>query len=85
MPRPPLTLNAGKVAVIENRLKLPVFQVRVRVTAANGSTVGEFVKARLEPGGSMDVGRFQVSRNLVSGDRVQVWLWEAELLTYTVP
>ncbi len=80
-----LGASAGKVAVIDNRLKHPVFQVGVRVTAANGAAVGEFVRARLEAGGSMDVGSLQVSRNLVAGDRVQVWLGEAELLTYTVP
>lgn len=76
--------SSGKVLVLENRWKYPVFQVGVRVVSSSGSQVGEFVKPRLDAGSSMDVGSWQVSRNLTPGDRVTVWLGEAELLTTVV-
>lgn len=76
--------SSGKVLVLENRWKYPVFQVGVRVVSSTGSPVGEFVKPRLDAGSSMDVGSWQVSRNLTPGDRVTVWLGEAELLTTVV-
>lgn len=76
--------SSGKVLVLENRWKYPVIQVGVRVTSSTGSSVGEFVKPRLDPGSSMDIGGWQVSRNLTPGDRVTVWLGEAELLTTVV-
>lgn len=75
---------SGKVVVVENRLPHPVYRVGVRVTAANGAAVGEFVRDQLAAGGSLDVGSWQVSRNLVAGDRVRVRLDDAELLEYTV-
>lgn len=76
--------SSGKVLVLENRWSHPVYQVGVRVVSATGSSVGEFVKPQLDAGSSMDVGSWQVSRNLTSGDRVTVWLGEAELLTTVV-
>jgi len=77
--------SSGKVIVLDNRLKHSVYKVGVRVVAANGASVGEFVKDRLDSGSSMDVGSWQVSRNLVAGDRVTVYIGEGELLRYTVP
>ncbi len=77
--------KSGKVLVLENKLKHPVYKVGVRVTSAGGAAVGEFVKPTLDSGGTMDVGGLQVSRNLLAGDTVTVWIGEALLLTTTIP
>lgn len=77
--------KSGKVFILENRFGFPVYQVGIRVTSATGATVVEFVKPRLDPQSKMDVGSLQVSRNLVSGDRVAVWIGGEALFTKVVP
>jgi hypothetical protein len=77
--------SAGKVFVLESRLKHPIYKVSVCVVDANGKSVGKYVKDQLDPGSYMEVGSWQVSRNLRAGDRVTVYISDAELLSYIVP
>ena len=76
--------GSGKVLVLDSRMTHPLYQVRVLVESAGGASVGEFVRPTLAAGGSMDVGSWQVSRNLVVGDKVTVWVGEGLLLTTAV-
>lgn len=76
--------TSGRVLVVENRWTHPVVQVGVRVVSATGGPVGEFVQPRLDPGGNMDVGSWQVSRNLTPGDRVTVRLGQVEVLSTVI-
>jgi hypothetical protein len=75
----------GQVIILENKLNYAVKEVQARVTAANGTSVGEFRQASLGAGETMEVGSSQISRNLQRGDKVSFWLGEAFLHSWTIP
>jgi hypothetical protein len=74
--REPILGGDGYVFVLQTSLTHPIYDVSVSVFEPNGSCLGKYSVRELSAGGKIEVGRLEMPRNLLSGDKVSIMIGE---------